>query len=109
MTPASADWLEVLAGMDAEEAGYAAFFAAHAELREPHTVERLHDEVLRILYADLDRARRLARAACALAGDLDDPACRASGLRAMGHVNYAGSHYEEAVRDYQRALEIFSG
>jgi CHAT domain-containing protein/tetratricopeptide (TPR) repeat protein len=83
-----------------------AFFQARPELRSADSVEQLHQEVLRVLYADLGRAGRLARAALMLAGELDDPASHAAGLRAMGHVSYAGSNYEEALRYYTEALGI---
>ena len=94
--------------MPAGEPGAAEFFGVRLDLRNSRSVELLHEEVLRVLYADPDRAERLARAASWLSDDLDDPVSRAAGLRAMGHVSYARSRYEEAVRHYQGAMEMFS-
>src|SRR5262249_32592871 len=82
------------------------FFQVHPELRNTRSVELLHEEVLRILYADLGRASRLAGAARTLAESLDDAASKAAGLRAMGHVSYAAADYETALRYYREALEI---
>jgi CHAT domain-containing protein len=97
---------EALAALAQEDITPAAFFAAHPELCTSRTVDLLHDEVLRTVYADLKRAQRAAQAAAVLARELDDPAARAASLRALGHVYYAGSRYEEAVRSYTEALEI---
>ncbi|MDR3701537.1 MAG: CHAT domain-containing protein [Candidatus Sulfopaludibacter sp.] len=108
MDPAVPDWLQVLADETFAECGVAGFFDARSDLRNPQTVQSLHDEVLRILYADSGRAQRLAAAASWLAADLDDPGSRALALRASGHVNYAGSRYQEAIRCYQEALDVFT-
>jgi CHAT domain-containing protein/tetratricopeptide (TPR) repeat protein len=102
------DWLNALADLPSEEVRPAEFFSLHADLRNARTVELLHEQVLAIVYADLARAKRLASAAWKLAGDLGDPAALASGWRALGHVSYAGSQYEEALSHYQKALEIFT-
>lgn len=107
MTAVSAGWLDTLAGLppgDCEQ-----FFSSHTEFRNTQSVELLLEEVLRILYADLGRAERLARAGCALARDLGQAASLAAGLRAMGHVAYAGAHYEEAIRYYREALDLLAG
>ena len=100
------EWMQALADLPAAEDAAAGFFRARPELRSSVSVEQLHEEVLRVVYADLGRAGRLARAALTLGGTLNDPASQAAGLRAMGHVSYAGSNYEEALRYYGEALEI---
>jgi CHAT domain-containing protein len=97
---------EALGELARESTVPSAFFAAHPELRTPGTVELLHDEVLRTLYADLTRARRAAQAASELAAELNAPAARAASLRAMGHVHYASSQYEDAIRCYTEAMDI---
>ena len=102
-------WMRALSDAAAEGNATPAFFQARPELRSAGSVEQLHQEVLRVLYADLGLAGRLARAALALAGELNDPASHAAGLRAMGHVSYAGSNYEEALRYYTEALGILQG
>ncbi len=106
MASAPPEWIQALSALPPGDAADAKFFHERAELRNPVSVELLHEEVLRVLYADLDRAGRFARAARTLANDLNDPACQAAGLRAMGHVSYAGSNYEEALRHYGEALDI---
>ena len=106
MEPAGNDWLHALAEWPVADSGPADFFSGRADLRTARSVELLHDEVLRILYSDCNRAQGLANAASWLAGYLDDPASRAAALRASGHVSYARSRYAEAIRNYQDALEI---
>jgi len=104
MEPAETGWFQAVA----EAGSPSEFFQTRSELRNPRTVELLHNEVLRVLYADPTLAERLARAASWLSVELDDPASRASGLRAMGHVSYARSRYEDAIRSYQEALGILT-
>jgi CHAT domain-containing protein len=94
------------AGASCQCAAVEGFFQGHPELRNPQSVELLHEEVLRVVYADLGRAGRLARAAQTLAFSLNDEGSRAAGLRAMGHVSYAGANYEVALRYYREAIEI---
>jgi len=108
MEPAETGWFQTVAEAAASEAGPGQFFHAREELRTARTVELLHNEVLRVLYADPGLAEQLARAASWLSCELDDPAARASGLRALGHVSYARSRYEDAIRHYQEALEILT-
>ena len=108
MQPQSTEWLQALAGLPADAAAQIGFFHAHEALRSARSVELLHEEVLRILYADLACAGRLALAARNLADELADPASQATGLRAMGHVSYAGSNYEDALRQYEEALALLT-
>jgi tetratricopeptide (TPR) repeat protein len=105
---AHTDWLQAFAAQPDAGDRPAEFFGRHADLRNRQSVELLHEEVLRLLYADPSRAERLARAAWWLSDDLADPASRAIGLRAMGHVSYARSNNEEAIGFYDAALQIFS-
>ncbi|MBS1859013.1 MAG: CHAT domain-containing protein [Acidobacteria bacterium] len=102
MASLPAAWLDALAA----EPHSPDFFARQPELRATASVEALQDEVLRVLYADPARAAIMARAAFDLAAELADPAARAAALRAMGHVSYVSSRYEEAVRFYGEALDI---
>ena len=108
MEPASAEWMQALGELPGSAAGQIEFFQTHAGIRNAGSVQLLHEEVLRILYADLARAGRLAQAARQLANELNDPASQAAGLRAMGHVSYAGSSYEDALRYYGEALAILT-
>lgn len=108
MHAAGADWLAAVAEWTPNKGTPARFFRARQELRTSSSVERLHDEVLRILYADPAKAENLARAARWLSRMLGDSAAQGFGLRAMGHVSYARSRYQRAVKYYEQALEIFS-
>ena len=108
MSPQPDGWLETLAGLPADVDAQRAFFQANPALNHAATVNALHEEVLRALYADLDRAHRLAHAAYTLGQCLAEPAARAAGLRAMGHVSYAGSNYQQALDYYSEAIPILS-
>jgi tetratricopeptide (TPR) repeat protein len=75
------------------------------ELKSTATVERMHAEVLRLVYANADQAERIAGAAEWIAAQLGTG--RAVGLarRASGHVAYTRTRHEEAVRLYREAAE----
>jgi CHAT domain-containing protein len=75
----------------------------------PETVTRFYDEVVRRIHVDVQQADRLARSAAWLAGQLGDPASRAAGLRAQGHLLYLRRKYEPARAHYQEAVSIYQG
>ena len=108
MEPAAGAWFQTVADAATADSGQAEFFNSHGELRNRRSVELLHDEVLRVLYADPALAERLARAAAWLSSDLGDPGSRALATRAAGHVSYARSRYEDAIGHYQEALDVFT-
>ena len=65
-----AEWLQTLGELPAADSARSEFFAAHPDLRNSRSVELLHEEVLRVLYADPIRAERMARVASWLSEDL---------------------------------------
>src|ERR1039457_3651352 len=71
---------------------------------QPETVTRFYDEVVRRIHVDVPQADRLARSAAWLAGKLGDPASRAVGLRAVGHLLYLRRKYEPARVHYREAV-----
>ncbi|MEO8663183.1 MAG: tetratricopeptide repeat protein, partial [Bryobacteraceae bacterium] len=75
------------------------------ELKSTATVERMHAEVLRLVYTNANQAERIAGAAEWMAAQLGSG--RAIGLarRASGHVAYTRTRHEEAVRLYREAAE----
>ncbi|HTS31723.1 MAG TPA: CHAT domain-containing protein [Bryobacteraceae bacterium] len=79
----------------------------HRQWWRPETVTRFYDEVVRRIHVDIQQADRLARSAAWLAGRLDDPASRAEGLRAQGHLLYLRRKYEAARSHYQQAASIY--
>lgn len=76
---------------------------------QPETVTRFYDEVVLRIHVDVQQADRLARSAAWLAGQLGDPASRAVGLRAVGHLLYLRRKYEPALAHYQEAASIYEG
>jgi CHAT domain-containing protein len=81
-----------------------------AEARDlwvPATVTRLYDEVVRLARVDLDLAGRLAEAAHWISIRTEDPAARAMGLRAVGHMFYLKGNHAPALEHYQAALAIY--
>jgi Tfp pilus assembly protein PilF len=83
------------------------FVRRHGELRDAATVDRLHDEVVRVALSDVRQADRLAKTARHVAELLGEARARAQGLRAAGHVRFARGQYVEALDDYEAALKIF--
>lgn len=71
------------------------------------SVERLTDEVARLVHVDVGQAERLAEAAAWLAERMRDDYCRARAWRAAGHVLFARGNYERALERYQSALGLF--
>lgn len=82
------------------------FLRSAAGLHNAAAVEAVYDEAVKLTRVDLEQAARLAQAARWLAALLDDPWCRAQGLRATGHVLYARGRYEQAVGRYESALRL---
>lgn len=81
--------------------------AGSRELWSPEAVTRAYDEMVRLARVDLDNAGRLAEAANWISARLDDPAARAMGLRAVGHMHYLKGRQEPALECYQAALTIY--
>jgi len=83
------------------------FLRRHDQLWDPAVVERLYARVVRLAWADLQRADCLAKAAKWLADKLEDDGCRAQSRRAAGHVRFIGGQYDEALKHYDAAVKLF--
>ncbi|MGB7623487.1 MAG: CHAT domain-containing protein [Terriglobia bacterium] len=70
-------------------------------------VELLYEEALKRAHLDLRQAERLAHAARWIANHIDDDVARAQSLRVMGHLQFLGGNYKQALGDYEAALRIF--
>jgi CHAT domain-containing protein len=84
-----------------------AFLRRHRQLQHPGVVDLLYDEVVLRARIDLRQADRLARVARRVADLLKDDACLAQSYRAAGHVLFRRGRYEEALAQYEAALELF--
>lgn len=73
----------------------------------PQLVDRLYDEVVRLVRVDLTQARRVARAAHWLAREWKDEYSLAQASRALGHVDYLSGSYAEALAHYESAIGRF--
>lgn len=73
----------------------------------PQLVDRLYDEVVRLVRVDLAQARRVARAAYWLAREWKDEYSLAQASRALGHVDYLSGLYAEALAHYGSAINRF--
>ena len=98
-------WIHRLANLEDTEARRD-FFASEPGAHNLLAAERLHTEVLRLAYVDVQQAARLAEAAGWLAKLLDEPAARAFSLRSSGHVYYAQGQHLKAVGCYEAALKL---
>jgi CHAT domain-containing protein/Tfp pilus assembly protein PilF len=100
------DLIEQLARVENGQAR-ARLLRQHRECWNAALIQRMFDEVVRLARIDVQQAGRLARAAMWLADQLDDDAARAQSLRALGHVSLSLGRHREAVKRYERALELF--
>ena len=98
-------WIHGLTDLE-DAAARRDLFSSQPEALHPETAERLHAEVLRLAYVDLQRAGRLAEAAEWLAQELNHPSARAFSLRARGHVHFAKGQHGSALECYQSAIEL---
>jgi CHAT domain-containing protein len=74
---------------------------------EAHSsIDSIHSELIRCLYADRARAEHLAAKARQAAEESDDLYLRAVSLRCAGHIHYAAAHHEEALNAYRQALRL---
>lgn len=101
------DWTEELASISASD-GRGVWLGAHPELYSAGTVTRLHEEVLRLGYVDLDKAERLAQASCSIADRLQDDSALALSLRSAANVSYLRGDHASALAAYTRALELLA-
>lgn len=83
------------------------FLSAYPELADALWVETLCTEIGRVLWADLDKAKRLAGTARWLAETLDDDRCRALAARVAANVHHSAGENAEAQELYDDAHEGF--
>ena len=81
-------------------------FAGHPEWHDSATLDLLHAELIRCLYADPARAMRLAAAAEWAAMLAGDSYSRAVSLRCAAHIHYVSGRYEAALEAYRAAIEL---
>lgn len=99
-------WISELASLDAEPERRS-FLARQPQVRNRESVQSLYDAVVTYVRIDVQKAERLAQASSWIAEELKDLVSIAQSARATGHVLYITGKYKEAIRDYERALQIF--
>ena len=99
-------WISELASLDAEP-DRRSFLARQPQVRSRESVQSLYDAVVTYVRIDVQKAERLAQASSWIAEELKDLISIAQSARATGHVLYITGKYKEAIREYERALEIF--
>src|SRR6185437_16112780 len=100
------EWISELASLDAEP-DRRSFLARQPQVRNRESVQSLYDAVVTYVRIDVQKAERLAQASSWIAEELKDLISIAQSARATGHVLYITGKYKEAIREYERALEIF--
>jgi len=98
-------WIHRLANLEDTEARRD-FFSSQPGAHNLSAAERLHTEVLRLAYVDVQQAARLAEAIGWLAKLLNEPAVLAFSLRSNGHVYFAQGQHLKAVECYEAALKL---
>ena len=99
-------WILDLASV-ADEAQRRAFLAAQSQARSREAVDSLYNAVVTFARVDLQKAERLAQAGAWIAEEIRDPYSTAQSARAVGHVLYLTGKYQYAIREYEKALQIF--
>src|SRR5262249_51692873 len=99
-------WIVDLAAIP-EEGQRRAFLAARSQSRSKEAVDSLYNAVVTFARVDLQKADKLAQASSWIAEEISDPYATAQSARAVGHVLYLTGKYKGAIREYERALEIF--
>ncbi len=98
--------LAELAGLDGP-AAVDGFLAAHPQLADRATVERLAKELNKEARSDLRRAERLSGVITRLAEAAGDDYSLAVSLKARGHMQYLAGRYAEAAELYRGCQERF--
>jgi tetratricopeptide (TPR) repeat protein len=100
-------WTETLSRIP-DERGRRAFLMREPELQSYQGVQRLSEEVIRLVRVDLRRALRLAKAALWLARYTADPTAKALSHRSLGHVYYLKTKYQLARTHYEAAITLYT-
>jgi tetratricopeptide (TPR) repeat protein len=83
------------------------FLHQNPELQQQCVALYLADYVAKAARRSVDLALQSAEAACWLAEILNDDFCRAKSARAMGNSLSLKGKYREALKNYEKALDIF--
>ena len=100
-----AEWVKQLADESAVNLRRE-LFENHPEWHDAETLGVIHAELIRCLYGDQPRARRLAEVARWAADAAGDNFSLAAGLRCEGHLHYAEARYEASIEAYRKALPL---
>src|SRR5580765_1453188 len=99
-------WIIDLAAIAGEEPRRA-FLSAQGRPGGKEAVESLYNAVVTFARVDLQKADKLAQASSWIAEQLNDPYSTAQSARAVGHVLYLTGKYQQAIKEYEKALAIF--
>jgi len=100
-------WTETLSQIPEERSRHS-FLQREPGLQNREAVQKLFDEVVRLVRIDLRRAHRLAKETLWLGRQLGDEASKALGFRALGHVYYLKSKHQLARTHYEAAIAIYA-
>ena len=101
------DWIALVPGIE-NEAERRALVEREGGAGGAANMERLHAEVLRLVYVDAVKAERLAEAAGWLAETVGGGYARGLSERCAGHVNYVQGRHEAAVDRYVKAAALLA-
>jgi CHAT domain-containing protein/Flp pilus assembly protein TadD len=100
-----AEWVKQLCS-EAPTSSRRDLFEQRSEWHDADTLRVIHAELIRCLYADQPRARRLGEIARWAADAAGDNFSLATCLRCEGHVHYAEARYEASIESYRKALRL---
>ncbi len=103
---AQSAWLANVLEIEDEEARRNEFDQG-GEFHNEELLHLIHGELIRCLYSDRIRARRVEALAEYAGKVLTDDASRAIVERSKGNLLYAESHYAEAVEAYGESIRLF--
>jgi tetratricopeptide (TPR) repeat protein len=99
-------WIIELAAI-AEEGQRRVFLSAQEQTCSHEAVNLLYNAVVTFARVDLQKAERLAQASSWIAERLNDAYSTAQSSRAVGHILYLTGKYQQAIREYEKALDLF--
>ena len=101
------DWIGLVPGIE-DPTERRALIEREGSAGGSASVERLHAEVLRLIYVDAVKAERLAEAAGWLAEMVGGDYARALGERCAGHMHYVRGEHAAALDRYERAVKLLA-
>ena len=90
-----------------DEASRKRYLARHRRVHRPDFVEKLSEEIHRLVRADVQQAAALAEAAELIARELNSKEALAVSVRAKGNVAYARGQHKAALDFYHEAISLF--